>query len=673
MYLKDGTLLQGGEYRIVSFISSGGFGCTYEAEHVMLRKRVAIKEFFVSDFCERDVRTGVVSFVSKSKTELLAKLRRKFLEEAQAVSCMNHPCIVGVLDVFEENNTAYYAMDFIDGQSLSDMLKRRKLIPENEALGYIRQVADALSYVHSLNRLHLDIKPANVMVDKEGKAILIDFGTSKQYDEVNGENTSTLMGRTQGYAPPEQMDNSVAHFSPSTDIYALGATLYKLLTGITPPSSSRLMAGDGILPLPTDVSPQTRRAVIQSMRLRKDERPQSIKEFLEILDSPSEDTETFIAGPVKAEAHSRKKTKKVATVAVVVAIVCVVAILVGIVVSRHRKPTYEEEGESMDSVLVETSKAETQKVVETNISPSHREQEVATSPSSSTGEAETPSTESSEIAELRNKAVRGDANSQYILGMHYDEGNGVAKDPVEAMRWYWKAAAQGHGEAQCNLGACYEYGEGTTQNFAEAAKWYRKAAEQGVGMAQYNLGLCYYNGKGISQNYVEAANWFRLSAEQDNADAQYNLGMCYYHGQGVNQDYGEAVKWWRKAGGQGCVYAQYNLGICYYYGQGVKQDYGEATMWYRKAAEQGHKLAIYDLGCCYKEGTGVAQSSEEAVKCWTKAALLGNAEAQYNLGLSYGYGDGVERSYEKSIKWLRKAAQQGHAGAKQTLEKLGEK
>ncbi|MCD8304270.1 MAG: serine/threonine protein kinase, partial [Prevotellaceae bacterium] len=217
MHLKDGTLLQGGRYKIVRFISSGGFGCTYEAEHVMLEKRVAIKEFFVKDFCNRDERTAHVTVGTESKRGLVDKLRGKFLDEARAICKLQHKGIVGVTDVFEENGTAYFVMDFIEGRSLADMLAANGPLPEAKAVRYIRQAAEALAFVHQNNRLHLDIKPGNIMVNKDDEALLIDFGTSKQYDEVDGENTSTLMGRTPGYAPPEQMDNSVGHFYPSTD------------------------------------------------------------------------------------------------------------------------------------------------------------------------------------------------------------------------------------------------------------------------------------------------------------------------------------------------------------------------------------------------------------------------------------------------------------------------
>ena len=287
MYLANNTLLQGGKYKIVGHISSGGFGNTYEGVHTMMDTRVAIKEFFPKMFCNRDENTSHITVATQSNKELVDKLRKKFIEEAKAIFKMNHPNIVKVHDIFEENGTAYYVMDYIDGKSLGDIVKQRGPLPEAEAVGYIRQVADALKYVHSLNRLHLDIKPGNIMVDKNGKAILIDFGASKHYDMESGENTSTLMGvNTKGYAPVEQSTQSFTKFSPATDIYALGATLYKLLTGITPPDANLLMAKEETLaPLPSCISKSTHNAVLQAMTLIRADRPQTIDVFLGLLDS----------------------------------------------------------------------------------------------------------------------------------------------------------------------------------------------------------------------------------------------------------------------------------------------------------------------------------------------------------------------------------------------------
>ncbi len=305
-YLQEGAILQKGRYKIVRYISSGGFGCTYEAEHVMLKKRVAIKEFFVKDFCNREDITSHVTVGTISKKGLVDKLKKKFVDEARAISALQHPGIVRVLDVFEENETAYYVMDYIDGLSLNDIVKKEGPMLETRAVEYIHQVAEALKYVHDNNRLHLDVKPANIMVNDEDHAILIDFGASKQYDEEGGENTSTLMGKTPGYAPPEQMGNDIVKFLPATDIYALGATLYKLLTGITPISSTLLVSGEKIAPLPKGTSQNVNDAVKASMQMSKTERPQTIAEFIEIL-CPTSDDETVLNYSSRGAEISPKK------------------------------------------------------------------------------------------------------------------------------------------------------------------------------------------------------------------------------------------------------------------------------------------------------------------------------------------------------------------------------
>ena len=288
MHLPIGTLLRGGRYEILRYISSGGFGCTYEARDTAFRNKVrtvAIKEFFVRDFCNRDTLSNSVVVGTLSKKELFEKLRNKFIDEAEALFELQHTNIVRVTDKFEENETAYYVMDYIDGKPLSAIIDKKGYLSEPEALGYIRQVAAALDFVHKHNRLHLDVKPQNIMIDGEGRAVLIDFGVSKQYDEASGENTSTIIGHTPGYAPLEQSGHSFVKFNAATDIYSLGATLYKSLTGTTPVEAV-LRASDenlNILHLPTSVSKHVRHAINQAMLINRGSRPQSIAEFLELL------------------------------------------------------------------------------------------------------------------------------------------------------------------------------------------------------------------------------------------------------------------------------------------------------------------------------------------------------------------------------------------------------
>ncbi len=285
MNLGNGTTLQNGKYRIVRFIASGGFGCTYKAEHMGFNRHVAIKEFYVSDFCNRDNDEMTVVTAVNSKRPLYYGLKKKFIEEANALFAMHHENIVRVIDVFEENNTAYYVMEYIDGHSLREIVNSRGALPEDEALSYVMQVADALSYVHSCGRLHLDVKPGNIMVGNDGRAVLIDFGSSKYCSDENGENSFTFFfSVTTCFAEPEQSTGFISKFLASSDVYALGATMYKLLTGVTPPSSISLMSGASHLqPMSADINMPLRRAVASAMNINISHRPVSIADFERML------------------------------------------------------------------------------------------------------------------------------------------------------------------------------------------------------------------------------------------------------------------------------------------------------------------------------------------------------------------------------------------------------
>jgi TPR repeat protein len=149
------------------------------------------------------------------------------------------------------------------------------------------------------------------------------------------------------------------------------------------------------------------------------------------------------------------------------------------------------------------------------------------------------------------KAESGVAEAQVTLGMSYLNGNGAAKDYVEAIKWFRKAAEQNNPDGQNDLGVCYHDGYGVAKDYVEAMKWYRLAAEQNVAGAQLNVGSAYYYGQGVPKDTVAAATWYRKAAEQNLPEAQYNLGMSYYEGIGVPIDYVEAYKWWNLSAAQG--------------------------------------------------------------------------------------------------------------------------
>ena len=287
MQLIKGTELKRGDYRIIDVLGQGGFGITYLAQQIGLGRKVAIKEFFMKDLCNRGDDGSQVSAGSTGSKDLVERFKQKFLKEARLIASFNNAHIIRIHDVFEENGTAYYVMEYLEGESLKEVVDNNGALPETVAVKYILQVADALSAVHANNLLHLDVKPANIMLDENCNAVLIDFGVSKHYDEKGAQTSSAGVGLSEGYAPLEQYEaGSLKEFTPATDIYALGATLFMLLTGTRPPKAS-VVNDDGLPPMPTAISAPVRKAVEKAMQPRRKDRPQNIDEFVELLKLPN--------------------------------------------------------------------------------------------------------------------------------------------------------------------------------------------------------------------------------------------------------------------------------------------------------------------------------------------------------------------------------------------------
>jgi hypothetical protein len=188
-------------------------------------------------------------------------------------------------------------------------------------------------------------------------------------------------------------------------------------------------------------------------------------------------------------------------------------------------------------------------------------------------------------------AEQGHAESQYVLSILYDAGQGLPQDDAQAANWERKAAEQGHAYAQANLSfRCY-----AANNFPEAFAWCQRAAHSKLAWAQYNLGLMYRKGEGVPQNDTEAARWYRLAAAQNFPEAQQKLAELYYFGQGVPLSYAQAASWYSKAANQGNAEAQFQLGHLYAVGQGVEHDYTQSRHWIREAALQDHEQALREL------------------------------------------------------------------------------
>ena len=474
-------------------LGTGGFGITYLARDTSLGRKVVIKENLPSAFAFRDTASGTV----RSRSDLTEDednfrwSMKNFLREADTLASLDHPGIVSVLRKFEANGTAYFVMPFMEGLPLDELMKNRRdrgeEISDDELRGLLEHVLDVLGYLHGKSIYHRDIKPGNILVTKEGVPILIDFGSARQR---LSERSMTVV-ESAGYTPFEQLQ-SRGNVGPWSDLYSLGATVSKAITGEAPPKAADRILDDPWVALAKRgklrerYSGELLESIDRALDPQVSPRFQDAGEWLGALDIGGwEEEDLEVADPPEAPAVGQLE---------------------------------EDDAE-----------------LQFRLGKMH-----ATGSGKAKDEADA-------VKWYRKAAEQGHAGAQCDLGLMYANGRGVGKNEAEAVKWYRKAAEQREANAQFNLGLRYSNGRGVAKDEAEAAEWYRKAAEQGDADAQCNLGVMYANGLGVAKDEAEAVKWYRKAVEQGDADAQFNLGMMYASGRGVAKDKVEAVKWYRKA------------------------------------------------------------------------------------------------------------------------------
>ena len=408
-HIQPNTTLQGGKYRIERVLGQGGFGITYLAVQASLERNVAIKEFFMKDFCSRDN-----TIMTTGSGKIVEQCRKKFVKEARKLARLSHPNIIGVIDIFKENDTVYYVMPYLTGGSLEDYVKKHGTLSESESMKYVRQIASALKYMHEEQHIcHYDVKPANILLDKKGNAVLIDFGISKNYDANGHETTTTPIGMSEGYAPIEQYQQNVEEFSPVSDVYALGATLYFLLHGKRPVSAVHRASGTELM-MSEKLSQEIKDLINESMKVSKLDRAKSVDLFLKdgsfleqrinsVIDSAAKDEETIIASDKEDEVPFE------------------------ILLKLAEEGDAEAQNELGDCYYFGEK-------IEEDIDQA--------------------------VIWYMKAASQGNDDAQYSLGWCYENGEGVAKNDQQALMWYKKSAENGNREAQDILISHYNYGVG---------------------------------------------------------------------------------------------------------------------------------------------------------------------------------------------------------------------
>jgi non-specific serine/threonine protein kinase len=282
--LPAGTVLR--EWRLEDVLGVGGFGIVYKARGIYFDELVAIKEYFPSSISERDAEDTVVPIDSDAE-EVHALGLKKFVEEAKLLWNLStptrHPNIVSVRSLFEIHGTAYMVMDFEDGTSLSKMLKQGRKFNERSLWSIIQPVAEGLDRAHRVGVLHRDIKPPNILINEDGRPVLIDFGSAR-FEAAEATSTKVTF-HTPPYAALEQYVKTYPQ-GPWTDIYALGVVLHECITGEKPPEVLERLHGGLGTPLSegkwAGYGKQFLAAVDAAMTVKPDDRPQSIPEWLEL-------------------------------------------------------------------------------------------------------------------------------------------------------------------------------------------------------------------------------------------------------------------------------------------------------------------------------------------------------------------------------------------------------
>lgn len=282
--LAVGSVLYG-KYKIECILGSGGFGITYYAKHITLEHYYAIKEFFINGSCIRNTNRYSIRIQGITENEY-NKYKTKFLEEARTLAKLDHPNIVRVTDVFEENNTSYLVMPFVNGVTLQNFIDKHGPMDYVEAINLIAQITEAVGYIHQRNILHLDIKPDNIILTPDNRAILIDFGSAREYIQDKTQRFTSIL--TKGYAPIEQYDSNKTK-GTYTDIYSVGCVAYYVLTG-TKPIDATVRVID-TTPTPRDLNNKIPKAIsdviMHAMELQADKRHQTADQFLnDLLNAP---------------------------------------------------------------------------------------------------------------------------------------------------------------------------------------------------------------------------------------------------------------------------------------------------------------------------------------------------------------------------------------------------
>ena len=667
------------DFEILEILGIGGFGITYKAWDHELQYDVAIKEYMPNDLVVRgQSKLDVLPKSESAKKEYEYGLQR-FLDEARTLARFKEPNIVRVKRHFRSNNTAYLVMDYEEGQSLSEYLrKHKKALNEEQIKAIIVPILDGLRAVHAQDFLHRDIKPGNIYLRKNGSPVLIDFGAARQ---AFSEHSKSLTGIiSPGFAPFEQYSTHSKQ-GAWTDLYGIGATLYRCIANKSPVEAinrvDALQSGD-----PDPLVPAAKigkgkysevflKTVDWMLAPQAKDRPQTVQAVLERL-IPSQPTAKVTDAAAQTRVAPRPSRKSAAGFNKSL-ISTIAAVLILGIAGVTWWLLADRDDPRITRIL---------KLANEDISAGR-----LIKPAGSNALERCRS-----ILQFDPENRRGKACIDKIAERFGDKAKQAATvgNIRLALRYYTRtkriAANSSHTDrARAAIGSYYlaqgdkavtAKNRPRAQAYANKAKAYvpdssdlqdlarRIAKLPKVDPRQLKRGLQAYR----SRDFYRAKKLLWPLARNGNAKAQNKVGNLYYYGRaGLNKNYRKAYEWFLRAAKQGLAEAQFSVGIMYSLGRGASRDDRLAEKWFLKSANQNNSYAQAALGILY-EGK---KNYPEALKWYIKSAKNKNTTAYYKIGYFYEKGRGISTDLGKAIDWYRLAARKGNRKAKKALSRLG--